>query len=75
MRLYLELIETPEEGETGEPDFIRIDTTEWSEEDRIEAEKIVLEYARSNLKHYIVQWHYCRHDEGDTCYVSLVEQR
>jgi hypothetical protein len=72
MRVYLELIEVTE---AEEADFIRIDVTEWSSEDIEEAVELLREHARAAYTSYILQKHYCHHDEGKQCAVDIVEAR
>jgi len=72
MRLYLELIEVTE---AKEPDFIRIDITEWDPRDVEEAMELLKEHARAAYTSYILQKHYCYHDENKPCVVDIVEVR
>jgi len=72
MRLYLELVEI---AEAEEADFIRIDVTEWSSEDIEEAVELLRKHARSTYTSYVIQRHFCYHDEGKPCAVDVVEVR
>ena len=71
MRIYLELCEITEEGEG---DFIRIDVTDWSSEDIEEVINLLREHA-SNYSSYVIQKHYCYHDEGKSCFTEVYESR
>jgi hypothetical protein len=71
MRIYLELYEITEEGEG---DFIRIDVTDWSSEDIEEAINLLREHAQ-NYSSYVIQKHYCYHDEFRSCSVEIYESR
>jgi hypothetical protein len=64
----------PPEGSTEEADFIRIDITEWPRSDIDAATQLLREHA-GVYEHYIVQIHYCRHEEGEACSVSIIEHR
>jgi hypothetical protein len=74
MRVYLELIETPPEGSTEEADFIRIDITDWNKNDVDSAISLLREHAKI-YSNYIIQLHYCYHDEEPTksCNVIIIE--
>jgi len=72
MRVYLELIEVTE---AEEPDFIRVDITEWDPGDIEEAVELFKEHARAAYTSYILQKHYCYHDEDKPCAVDVVEVR
>ena len=69
MRIYLELLEITE---SEEPDFIRIDITDWSDEDIEEAINLLREHAQ-NYSSCVIQKHYCYHDEGRSCSVEIIE--
>jgi len=69
MRIYLELYEVSE----GESDFIRIYVTNWSDEDIEEALNLLKEHAK-NYSSYVIQKHYCYHDEGGSCSVEIIEE-
>ena len=69
MRLYLELIEVTE---AEEADFIRIDVTEWSSEDIEEAVELLREHTRATYTSYIIQRHFCYHDENKLCVVDII---
>jgi hypothetical protein len=74
MRKYLELVEVLPEGSVEEADFIRIDVTEWSDEDVKQAIELLRKHAEV-YEHYIIQVHYCYHEESGSCSVSIVESR
>jgi len=74
MRIYLELTEILPEGFTEEADFIRIDITNWGKEDVDTAIELLKEHARV-YEHYVIQVHYCYHEEGKPCSVEVVEVR
>jgi predicted alpha/beta hydrolase len=69
MRIYLEFFELTE---SAEQDFIRIDITEWSREDIDLAIQLMREHAQT-YEYYILQVHYCGHEEGLPCSVSIIE--
>jgi hypothetical protein len=73
MRIYLELYEVLPEGSTEEADFVRIDVTGWSQADIDSAIALLKEHARQSYEHYVLQIHYCYHDESKTCSVVVVE--
>jgi hypothetical protein len=72
MRIYLELYEILPEGSIEEADFIRIDVTEWSQSDVDTAISLLREHARV-YEHYVLQVHYCYHDEGGSCSVAVID--
>jgi predicted alpha/beta hydrolase len=74
MRIYLELIEVLPEGSPEEADFIRIDVTDWSKEDVDVAVQLLREHAKV-YDHYVLQIHYCGHEEGGPCSVSVIESK
>ena len=69
MRLYLELVEVTE---AEEADFIRIDVTEWDPRDVEEAVELLKEHARATYTSYILQKHYCYHEEGLPCTADII---
>ena len=73
MRTYLELFEVLLEGSTEEPDTIRIDVTGWSQADIDSAIALLKEHARKSYEHYVLQVHYCYHEEGKPCSVVVIE--
>ena len=75
MRIYYELFEILPEGSAEEPDFIRVDVTDYSDEEREVVMDSILSYARDNCEHYVVQIHHCYHDEGGSCIITPVEKR
>ena len=66
--IYLELLEITE---SEEPDFIRIDITDWSDEDIEEAINLLREHAE-NYSSYVIQKHCCYHDEGGSCSAEII---
>lgn len=72
MRRYLELIELATAEET---DFIRIDITEWSKEDVDEAIALLRQHASESYSSYVLQLHYCYHEEEKECRVEVVEAK
>jgi hypothetical protein len=73
MRIYLELFVILPEGSAEEADFIRIDVTGWSKEDVDTAIQLLKEHARKSYEHYVLQIHYCYHDESKACSVVAIE--
>ena len=71
MRTYLELVEVLPEGSPEEPDFIRIDVTGWAEGD-VEALIGLLEEHARKYGTCTIQRHFCRHEEGEACYVEVL---
>jgi hypothetical protein len=74
MRIYLELMEILGEEVTEEPDFIRIDVTEWSKDDIDAAINLLLDQAQA-YEHFTLQRHYCGHEEGEPCYADVIMQK
>jgi len=74
MRIYLELMEILEEIATEEPDFIRVDVTEWSPKDVDVAINLLLDQAQA-YKHFTLQKHYCGHEEGEPCHAETIIQK
>jgi len=72
LRVYLELIEQLNMEFSGEADFIRVDVTGWSDGDVEEALSLLKEISNS-YEHYVLQKHFCRHDEGEACTVEVIE--
>jgi hypothetical protein len=70
MRIYLELIEISEE----EGDFIRVDVTDWDNGDVEEAISLLKQQAQSYTS-YVLQKHYCMHEEGGSCTSVLISQK
>ena len=75
MRIYLELYEIVTVESTAEPDFIRIDVTEWSKYDIDTAIQLLIKHAQQSYTSYIIQMHYCRHDENQLCTVTIIDTR
>jgi len=74
MRRYLELIEVSPEGVAEEPDFIRVDVTDWRPIDVEEALRLLKEHAEV-YDSYVIQFHDCYHEEGQLCTLMVVESR
>lgn len=74
MRVYIEAMEIVEGDEefTEELDFVRIDVTEKTEQEREEIIQAIREQFAG--KKYLLQLHICRHDEGEACSVSVIEE-
>jgi hypothetical protein len=72
MRTYLELFEILQPESAEEPDFIRIDVTDWSQRDINSAIELLREHAQV-YEHYTLQIHYCAHEEGGSCSAVLIE--
>jgi hypothetical protein len=70
MRIYLELIEISEE----EGDFIRVDVTDWDSGDVEEAISLLKQQAQRYTS-YVLQKHYCMHEEGKSCTLELISQK
>jgi hypothetical protein len=73
MRIYLELIEAAGE-ELAEADFIRVDVTDWSDSDVNSAVDLLKQQA-TVYEHYILQRHYCYHDEGKSCTAEIIDSK
>ncbi len=74
MRVYLELIEVLPPYSTATPDFIRIDVTNWSQDDVNTAIQLLMQQAQV-YQSYILRVHYCRHNEGRPCAFALLGSR
>jgi hypothetical protein len=74
MRVYLELIEVLPPYSTATPDFIRIDVTNWSQDDINTAIQQLMQQAQV-YQSYILRVHYCRHDEGKPCAFTLLSSK
>lgn len=75
MRIYFECMEILPEDLIEEADFIRVDVTDLDEQQRKEVLEAIKEHF-SGLK-YILQVHYCYHDEGEgkPCKIRIIEVR
>ena len=71
MRLYYECTEVLPEDSMEEPDFVRMDITDKSEDERAEILDAIKE--QFDGKKYMLQLHYCRHDEYKPCVVEVIE--
>jgi len=70
MRLYYECIEVLPE-DTTEPDFVRIDITDKSEDEKKEILSAIKEQFEG--KKYMLRLHYCKHEEHEPCVVEVIE--
>lgn len=75
MRIYLELYEIASEGSAEEPDFVRIDVTEWDKDNVDEAVRLLQQHARESYASYTLQFHYCRHDANQPCTAVVLEAK
>jgi phosphoglucomutase len=73
MRIYLELIEFASEESAG-ADFIRVDVTDWSDSDVNNAVDLLKQQA-TVYEHYVLQRHYCYHDEGKSCATEILDSK
>jgi hypothetical protein len=73
LRVYVEAIETPPPELAEEPDFIRVDVTGMDEAGVQDVINIVRELMKGT--NYILQLHYCYHDEDPTkpCSITVLE--
>jgi predicted alpha/beta hydrolase len=74
MRIYLELIEILPAELAEEADFIRIDITDWARDDIDIAIQLLKEHA-TQYDHYVIQMHYCGHDENRSCNTELIDMK
>jgi hypothetical protein len=73
MRVYLEFIEIlPEEG--TEPDFIRVDITDYSADDLNTMISHFIELAQY-YNRCVIQKHYCYHEDGKPCSIDVLYQK
>jgi hypothetical protein len=70
LRVYVEAIETLQPETVEEPDFVRVDVTGLSEREVQEVISIVRELMKGTS--YILQLHYCYHDEDPIKPCSIV---
>jgi len=75
MRKYLELFERSESPNVEVTDFIRIDVTDYNQEDFEEARNLLKELADSSYEHFVIQLHFCYHDVGGACRVETIYER
>jgi hypothetical protein len=73
VRVYVEAVETPPPEAAEEPDFIRIDVTGLSDREVQDVISVVRELMKGTS--YILQLHYCFHDEDPPrpCNIVLLE--
>jgi len=74
MRVYLEFIEILPEETTEEPDFIRVDVTDYSTDDLNTMISYFIELAQY-YDHCTIQKHYCYHDDGKPCSINVLYQK
>jgi len=74
MRIYLEFIEILTEGSTEEPDFIRVDVTDYSADDLNAMISYFIELAQY-YSNCIIQKHYCYHEDGKPCSILMFYTR
>lgn len=74
MRIYVELLEI---AEIDEPDYVRVDVTRWESDDVDALIAMLDQYAIQNYEHYVLQYHFCFHDEEPEkpCSTSTVTSR
>jgi len=73
VKLYIEATET-EVPETEIFQFIRIDVTDLSPEDRdLELEKV--KEIIATWPHYHLYYHHCYHEERGPCSISMIEEK
>jgi len=77
MRIYIELMEVLPPEAAGEADFIRVDVTVWNPKDVDVLVSELRKYADANYSGYVLQKHFCFHDEDPekACVVEVVEVR
>lgn len=77
MRLYIELYEVLPPEAPGEADFMRIDVTGWDPKDVDTLISELKNYADQNYGHYILQKHFCHHDEDPEkpCSIEIIASR
>jgi hypothetical protein len=74
MRIYLEFIEILSEGSMEEPDFIRVDVTDYSADDL----NAMISYFRELAQYYsncVIQKHYCYHEDDLPCSIDVLYQK
>lgn len=69
MRIFLEAIEAKQSGTEDEGDFIRIDITDGDLQEALKDLRKILD----PHKQYVIQKHYCGHDEGKACTVEIIQ--
>jgi len=74
MRVYLEFIEILPEGSTEEPDFIRVDVTDYSADDMNAMVSYFIELAQY-YSSCVIQKHCCYHEDDKPCYVEIIYQK
>ena len=73
MRLYYEGIEVlPEDTTEEEPDFVRVDITDKTESEKAEILDAIKEQFEG--KKYMLQLHFCKHEEYKPCVVEVIEE-
>jgi len=77
MRIYIELLEVPPPESAAEADFIRIDVTTWDSNDVDTLIEELKKYADASYEHYVLQKHFCFHDEDPEkpCSIEIIAPR
>jgi len=77
MRIYIELMEVLPTEATGEADFIRVDVTGWDPKDVDVLLSELRKYAEANYNSYVLQRHFCHHDEDPEkpCSTEIIASR
>jgi len=77
MRIYIELYEVPSPESAAEADFVRIDVTVWDPKDVDTLISKLKNYADANYEHYVLQRHFCHHDEDPRkpCAIEVIAFR
>jgi len=72
VRVYYECLELlPEDTTEEEPDFVRIDITDKSEDEKKEILSAIKEQFAG--KKYMLRLHKCKHEEYEPCVVEVIE--
>jgi len=74
MRIYLELFEIAPPDSNNPGDFVRVDVTGWDQGEVDNAIQLLKEHAQA-YDHYVLQIHYCYHDEGKPCTITIIDSR
>jgi len=69
MKTYIELFEISEDPE---PDFVRVEVTDWSIEDIYTLIGYLKDFAVQNYKNFLLQRHFCFHDVGKPCTTEVL---
>ena len=74
MRVYLEFMEILPGESTEEPDFIRVDVTDYSADDLNTMTSYFIELSQY-YSNCIIRKHYCYHEDGKPCYIEMIYQK